>query len=80
MHQVGQVLAEHIHDHVGAGVLRRSASHAAGAQEAPPSWHVRFSKLALELIAATTTAGPPSCSPPHPKSAPLILGELTAAF
>lgn len=60
---MGQVLAEHIQEPVGASILRRSATHAAAAGGAAPSWHVRFNKLALELIAATTTAGEASVQP-----------------
>lgn len=50
---MGRLLADHIQEPVGGGILRRGGGHVAA--DAPPSWHLRFTKLALELIGVTTT-------------------------
>ena len=52
--QVGRMLAELIQHELTDGLARRLVPQTAGPA---PSWHSRFSRLALELIAVTTSAG-----------------------
>ncbi len=72
--QVARVLAELIQHELTDGLARRLVPHAAaGATGAAPSWHSRFSRLALELIAVTTSAGGPNLlldPEPHPDPEP----------
>ncbi len=56
------MLAELVHEPLADGLARRLAP-AAGSGAAPvPTWHTRFTKLALELIAVTSGAGEPTPS------------------
>ena len=56
LYQVARMLAELVHEPLADGLARRLAPAGSGGASVP-SWHTRFTKLALELVAVTSGAG-----------------------